>query len=121
MDRTATIELIPVRAAGAAMLAVAAVLPVVPVSVGPPCLLRSITGLPCPFCGMTRSVTAAVHGDFARSLALTPAGLLAVLTAIVMIAAWRWRRITVPMWLVSVALALMWGYQLFKYTTGRPL
>jgi hypothetical protein len=70
---------------------------------------------------MTRSVTAAVHGDLARSLFLNPAGILAVLLALALLAGWRVRRITYATWLVPVVLGLMWSYQLFKYATGRPL
>jgi hypothetical protein len=32
------------------------------------CMFRSITGLPCPGCGLGRSMVAAVHGELARSL-----------------------------------------------------
>jgi len=103
------------------MLAAAAVAPLFPASVGAPCPLRTMTGIPCPLCGMTRSVTAVVHGDFIGSILLNPAGILAVIGAVVVLAAWRWRRIALPMWAISVTLALMWAYQMFKYTTGRPL
>ena len=103
------------------MLGAAVVLPLVPIAVGPPCMLRTITGIPCPLCGTTRAVTAAVHGDLLGSLWFNPAGLLVVVTAVVVLAAWRVRRITIPIWTFSLVLALMWAYQLFKFTTGRPL
>lgn len=32
-----------------------------------PCISRNFFGLACPGCGMTRSVTAAAHGDFAKA------------------------------------------------------
>jgi len=109
------------RLAGAAMLAVAAVRPWVPHSPGLPCPLRTLTGIPCPLCGMTRAVTFAVHGDLGRSLAMTPGGIVAVLVAIALLVAWRVRRVSVPAWAVPVALGALWGYQLAKYATGRPL
>lgn len=31
------------------------------------CPIRAYTGVPCPTCGMTRSVNALIHGDFAAS------------------------------------------------------
>ena len=38
------------------MLAAAAVLPALPGDPGLVCLLRTLTGVPCPLCGMTTSV-----------------------------------------------------------------
>lgn len=40
------------------------------------CILRITTGVPCPGCGLSRSLVAAVHGDFGRSLAFHRLGLL---------------------------------------------
>jgi Protein of unknown function (DUF2752) len=117
-----TVDAGRLRAAGAAMLGIAALRgSVLPAGLGPPCPLRTLTGVPCPFCGMTRSVTAVVHGHLGASLALNPAGILAVLLAVFLLFAWRVRRITYATWLVPVVLGSMWAYQLFKYATGRPL
>jgi hypothetical protein len=38
------------------------------------CAFRSATGLPCPTCGITRSVVMSLHGEFARAWSLAPAG-----------------------------------------------
>lgn len=38
----------------------------------PPCLIRSVAGIPCPTCGMTRSLVHLAHGDIAGSLVLNP-------------------------------------------------
>jgi hypothetical protein len=110
-----------VRVAGAAMLGVAAVRPLVPVEFVPPCPLRTLTGIPCPMCGMTRGVTSLVNGDFAHALLMNPASYLAVALAIVLLVQWRMKRVVVPVWLIAVMLAVMWTWQLFKYATGRPL
>jgi len=40
------------------------------------CLLRQTSGLPCPGCGLTRSLVSAVHADWAGSLAHHRLGLL---------------------------------------------
>ncbi|MGE5275586.1 MAG: DUF2752 domain-containing protein [Acidobacteriota bacterium] len=49
----------------------------------PPCLFRSVTGLPCPTCGSTRAVLALARLDLAGAVALNP---LAVAAAIVFVA-----------------------------------
>lgn len=41
------------------------------------CEFRSRSGLPCPTCGMTRSVVLALHGEIARAWALSPGGVTA--------------------------------------------
>lgn len=38
------------------------------------CLTRALFGVPCPFCGMTRSFVALAHGDLAGAFASHPAG-----------------------------------------------
>ena len=58
------------------MVAVAAVWPLLPSSAGIACPLRAATGVPCPFCGMTRAVVAAVHGHLGTSLAFNPGGIV---------------------------------------------
>ena len=50
-----------------------------------PCGFKALTGLPCLFCGGTRSACAALHGDFAYSLYLNPLS-LPVLFALLLIA-----------------------------------
>jgi hypothetical protein len=42
------------------------------------CGLRARYGLPCPTCGMTRSVVMALHGDWAAAWGMAPGGVAAV-------------------------------------------
>jgi Protein of unknown function (DUF2752) len=116
-----TVELKSLRAAGAAVLGAALLLPLVPFEAGPLCPLRTITGVPCPFCGMTRSIIAVVHGDLARSLVLNPGGILVVGAGVTLLLIRRWQRVRLPVWTVFAFFAALWAYQLFKYATGRPL
>ena len=104
------------------MLAVAAVRPLMPIETVPPCPLRTVTGIPCPLCGMTRGVTAAVHGQLGRALELNPASIVLVLLAVLVLVTPRLpQRIAIPVWVVCAVLGVMWSWQLFKYSTGRPL
>ena len=48
---------------------------------GAACWFRARFGIPCPNCGMTRSLILAAHGEFARSLRLAPGGLATVLAS----------------------------------------
>ena len=47
-----------------------------PSSHGPACLMRALTGIPCPGCGMTRSLTSIWHGHFLISFRYHPLGML---------------------------------------------
>lgn len=100
------------------MLAIAAVAPWVPGPDGVPCPLRYLTGVPCPLCGMTTSVTAAVHLDLGASLAATPAGILAVAVAVWLLASRRRTEVAVPGWAAPAALGLMWAWQLARAGIG---
>lgn len=42
------------------------------------CMFRNLTGLPCPFCGTTRSVGNLLLGDFQGALSMNPLGYLSV-------------------------------------------
>ncbi len=59
------------------------------------CWLKSRLGLPCPTCGITRSIVLSLHGDFGRAWQFAPAGPLAVAgalglaTALFILAIWR--------------------------------
>lgn len=58
-----------------ALLLLAAALPSQGAGV-PICLFRYLTGLPCPGCGLTRSFSCILHGDFARGYDYHPFGYL---------------------------------------------
>jgi hypothetical protein len=117
---TVRVDLRPLRWAGAGMLGIAAVRPLFG-SPGLGCPLRAMTGVPCPFCGMTRGVTDVVHGDFGAAAFLNPGSLFLVFAAVALLVAWRRRTVTFPAWLPYALVVALWGFQLFKYATGRPL
>lgn len=70
------------RALGGVMAAGAVALPVLP-DVGPLCPLRRMTGIPCPFCGMTTGVLALSRGDVLGAFSANPVAPLLVVAVVV--------------------------------------
>jgi len=52
------------------------------------CLVRNWTGIPCPGCGVTRSIEALLRGAYAEAFTLHPLAPFAVLEAVVIWIAW---------------------------------
>lgn len=50
---------------------------------GIPCIWRSITGYPCPGCGLTRSLASMSHLDIVSAVRFNPSGFLIVLAAVI--------------------------------------
>lgn len=68
--------------AGAACLCGAAgllyAIPPGPGTLYPPCLFRSITGVPCPGCGLTHAAHLLLHGDWTGAWSANPLALFVV-------------------------------------------
>jgi hypothetical protein len=96
------------RVGAAAMLAFAVAWPRLPVHPPLACPLRTLTGVPCPLCGMTRSVVAAMHGHLFESLRFNPAGILVVLIAVALLTGLRIDRVRIPSWITVAFVALLW-------------
>jgi Protein of unknown function (DUF2752) len=102
------------RRAAVGILGAAAVLPALPGHPGLPCPLRTLTGVPCPFCGMTTSVEATARLRLGHALAANPAGPLLVIGLLwLVIRRPTTLRYSLP--LVWTALALMWAFELFRF------
>jgi hypothetical protein len=111
------------RIASGAMIAVAAVWPLLPLHPGIACPLRAVTGVPCPFCGMTRAVVAAVHGHVATSLTFNPAGIIVLALAVCALVRPAWlTRFRAPMWIVLALFAALWVWNIgFNPTFNQVL
>lgn len=111
-----TIDVSDARGAALALLAAAATLPLLPGHAGFPCPLRTLTGVPCPLCGMTTSVEAAVHGHVAAALQANPAGPFAVLAACALLV----RRPAGPLRIPSAVLVMLvlglWIFELHRFS-----
>jgi Protein of unknown function (DUF2752) len=91
----------------------------------PGCVFRAVTGLPCPFCGLTHSMMALGQGDVGAALLQNPLGLLVLPLAIVLLAAGvrvmlRRDRLKWPvplLWAGLGAVVVTWAIQIVRYTT----
>ena len=108
------IPLAPMRWLVVGCLGIAVAGMVIPFPVYPPCPLLSITGVPCPMCGMTRSVRSLMHGDLAASVRYQPFGMIAALAGAAIILMWavpRTRRIAsvdIPVAVAVSCVAASW-------------
>jgi hypothetical protein len=111
-----TIDVSDARGSALAMLAAAATLPLLPGHAGLPCPLRTLTGVPCPLCGMTTSVEATVHGHLVRALQANPAGPFAVLSALVLLVRRPAGPLEVPTVAVIALLLGLWIFELHRFS-----
>jgi len=67
----------------------------------PPCMFLKLTGIPCPSCGLTTSVSYAAHLQFGASFLTQPFGLLIFLLAF----------LSIPVAFVLLISPAMWKYK----------
>jgi Protein of unknown function (DUF2752) len=94
-----------------------------------PCPLRTLTGIPCPLCGMTTAATALASGDLGAALAANPFALvLAAFTLVMAVvmaaravgwlpvaAQWPASRRRQSYRVVAVLAAASWAFQLHRF------
>jgi hypothetical protein len=51
--------------------------------VGPICVFKKATGIPCPSCGATRSMLAFIHGNFVQGFLWNPLGFFLLIALII--------------------------------------
>ncbi|MFB0565961.1 MAG: DUF2752 domain-containing protein [Candidatus Aminicenantaceae bacterium] len=67
------------------------------------CTFRNLTGLPCPGCGLTRSIVSAMHGDLAMSFTFHRLGLLTLVYVFIQFV-YRLGLIFIPRWRPRIVL-----------------
>lgn len=96
---------------------------------GLPCPLRSMTAVPCPFCGMTTASIHLVRGDLGGAASANPLAILIAIFTLVMLvvlalritgrlgrpAAWPDARNRVAGRTVAALALLSWGLQLHRF------
>jgi hypothetical protein len=115
LERRLALDPKELRVTGAVMLAAGATLPFLPAHPSVACPLRMLTGVPCPLCGMTTSVEATVRLDLHDALAANPAGVVAVVVAVLLLA-FGPRRLNVPSVALPIGLAAMWLFELHRFS-----
>ena|SRR5690242_1584175 len=91
----------------------------------PGCLLRAVTGIPCPFCGLTHAMMALGQGNVAAAIAQNPLGLLVLPLAVLVLVmgvrvVLRGGRLRFPAPALWVGLGLLlttWAVQIVRYAT----
>jgi len=121
----------PVLAGAAGLAASAYVYAVDPAEPGhfPPCPMKALTGLDCPFCGGLRASHELMHGNLWLALDLNVVVVLLALPAIVVGYLWwarnRWRdeqvSVSAPRWAMVSAAVLLVAFTVVRNLPGVPL
>lgn len=95
------------------------------------CGFRNLTGLPCPGCGITRGLSALLHGKWLRAIHFNPLAILALLLLVIMwlrslcaLSGWNstlnrieglWRHRRVLTWSLLLAVGAFWVWRVGSY------
>jgi hypothetical protein len=104
-----------IRGSAVALLVAGTALPFLPGHPGLPCPLRTVTGIPCPFCGTTTSVEATLHADPGAALAANPLGPALVAAAVVLVVRRPRQALRVPLAIVVAIAAALWVFELDRF------
>jgi hypothetical protein len=115
LARRVDLDVTGLRWAGGAMLGLGVVLPHLPHNPGLPCPLRTLTGIPCPLCGMTTAVKAGMAGHLGSSVAANPFGLVAIVTAVLLLVRPDVRRLRLPIALLACCALTSWVWELRRF------
>ncbi len=103
------------RGPAAIFLAGGLVLAHLPAGWGLPCPMRALTGVPCPFCGVTTSVRDTLGGHVRTGFSAAPLGLLLVVAAIAVALRLGPGTVRILRPLVIAGVVAEWGFELFRF------
>ncbi len=95
----------------------------------PPCTIYHLTGRPCPSCGLTTSVSAILHGQFALAWRANPIGFLIVaataavaLNSLAALLVGRCLRIELSRfnWILTLLLSLWLAHGVIRFVLWQP-
>jgi hypothetical protein len=104
-----------VRKPAAIFLAGGLVAAHLPAGIGLPCPLRTLTGVPCPFCGVTTSVRDMLGGRVRAGLGVAPLGLLLVVVAVAVVLRLGPGNVRILRPIVIAGVVAEWCFELFRY------
>jgi hypothetical protein len=96
------------------LLAAGLALPLLGHPPGLPCPLRTLTGVPCPLCGMTTGVEATLHGHPLQAAAANPCALVLVAAALYALAL-RPAAVRLPAWTAVLVVCAAWVFELGRF------
>ena len=112
MNNVTALEPRTLRRLSIGLLGAGALYAASPVHLPLPCPLLTVTGIPCPLCGMTRSVIALFRADFIGSVRFNPGGILLVFVAMIF-SVWRPRlQLQVALWVLPVLVGALWVWNI---------
>jgi Protein of unknown function (DUF2752) len=109
-------DLTDARGAAIAVLAGAPVLALLPGHAGLPCPQRTLTGVPCPFCGSTTSVEDVFRGHLLGALGANPLGPAVVAAALFLVVRRPGHALRVPGMVVALAVLGLWLFELHRFS-----
>lgn len=88
----------------------------------PPCLFKTVTGLDCIGCGVTRALHALAHGDLMRAFEMNPLAVLVLpLMPLMLLDTFGWRPAALQPLMRIVMRAQLWMVLLPVYWVARNL
>jgi hypothetical protein len=120
------VDLRDLRRPSAILVVGGLVLAHLPSGVGLPCPLRTLTGVPCPFCGLTTSIRGALGGRPGQAWSAAPLGLVVLALALALstdaLVAWMRRAprrldrvVGLPVPLLLGLLGAEWMFELHRF------